>query len=135
MPEAHRGLKKKTNSNIRVKSSANNSVKSVARSIRFYSRRLVKKKTLQREACKICSAERGGNSGTTIYLNSYSELDNVTNPKATWASNQASKDVSSRLGGCVGLLEDRERWCCPPCVLWGSLESSSLLLGAAGARL
>ena len=76
---------------------------------------------LQRRACR--------KSGITIYFINYSELESVTNARGTWASNEASKDVSSGLRCRLGFLQDRERRRCGSSVLWGLLELSSLLLG------
>ena len=101
----------------------------------YLQREACKETNLQREACKICSAELAEISGTTIYWANSSEVGSVTNPRATWAPIQAAEDVSSGLGGRLGLLEDCERQRRWPCVLRGSLGSLSLLLEAAVAQL
>ena len=58
------------------------------------------KQNLQRKACR--------NSGISFLLINQSELQSVINPRATGASNQASKDVPSGLDGCLDILEDHE---------------------------
>ena len=98
-------------------------------------RKACKGKNLQRKASKTCSEECAENSGTIVYLNKSSDLKSIVNHRATWASNQASKDVSSGLGRHLDFLQDQERQCCRPSVLWGSLGLSSLLPEVAVVQL
>ena len=58
----------------------------------------------------------------------------MSSPRATWASNQVCKDVSSYLDDRLGIFKDREQRRGGLSVLQESLGSSSLLLGAAVAH-